>query len=53
MKISKKKQEEIYKAIREEVVGIRIELKLSPSDDFKLAQIETNIWKKIKDILIT
>jgi len=51
MKISKKKQEEIYAAIREEIVDIRIDLKLSPKDDVKLAQVETNIWSKIKEIL--
>lgn len=50
MKISKKKQEEIYAAILEEIVGIRIALKLSPKDDVKLAQVETNIWR-IKEIL--
>lgn len=51
MKISQKKKEELYKAIREPIVDIRIALKLSANDDFILAQIENEIWKQLKYIL--
>ena len=48
MKISEKRRSELYSAIHDTVVDLRIELKLSPKDDVKLAQVEIEIWRKQK-----
>ena len=43
MKISEKRREKLYRAIHDAIVDVRIELKLSPKDDVKLAQVEHEI----------
>jgi ribonuclease HII len=49
--ISKKNREALYRAIREEIVDVRIKLKLSPKDDYILAQVESSIWARQKETL--
>lgn len=49
--ISKKNREALYRAIHEEIVDVRIKLKLSPKDDYTLAQVESAIWAKQKVVL--
>ena len=53
MYISKHKQQELYNAIHEEIMQIRIVLKdkLNSSEDWNLAQVEHKIWREQKDIL--
>lgn len=51
MKISEKKRDELYKAIHDEIVSVRIQLKLPAKDDVTLAQVEHAIWTKIKRAL--
>jgi len=51
MRISDKRRQEMYRAIHDAIVDVRIELKLSPKDDVKLAQVEHKIWKKQKEAL--
>lgn len=51
MKISKKKREEIYKAIHSTVIGVRIKLATNAKTDFAIAQIEPEIWRKICNVL--
>jgi len=49
--ISKKNRVALYRAIHEEIMDVRIKLKLSPKDDFTLAQAESAIWDKQKVVL--
>ena len=51
MKLSQKTREELYAAIREEIVDARIKLKLSQAGDFALSQVESKIWAKQKKVL--
>jgi len=51
MKIGQKKRDELYAAIHEEIVSVRIKLKLPAKDDVTLAQIEHAIWAKQKRAL--
>ena len=51
MYISRKTRDDLYRAIHDSIVDIRIELKLSPKDDHTLAQIEHAIWAKQKRVL--
>ena len=51
MRISAKRRQEMYRAIHDAIVDVRIELKLSPKDDVKLAQVEHEIWRRQKEAL--
>jgi len=51
MRMSAKRREKLYHAIHDTIVDLRVELKLSPKDDVKLAQIEHYIWYRQKQIL--
>ncbi len=51
MKISKKMQEELYRAIHSTIVDVRIKLKLTAKDDVTLAQVEHKIWSAQKQAL--
>jgi len=51
MKISQKKRDELYAAIHDEIVSVRIKLKLPSKDDVTLAQVELAIWVKQKRAL--
>ena len=51
MKISRKTRDELYRAIHHSITDIRIELKLEPKDDIKVAQLEHFIWAKQKQVL--
>ena len=51
VKLSQKTRDELYKAIHDEIMSVRIKLKLSPKDDVMLAQIEHTIWAKQKRAL--
>ena len=51
MKISQKRCDELYGAIHEEIVSVRIKLNLSAKDDVILAQVERAIWAKQKRTL--
>jgi len=51
MKLSEKTIMALYAAIHEELVTIRIKLKLNPKDDVALAQVEHLIWVKQKRAL--
>jgi len=51
MKMSKSKRACLYEAIHSTVVDTRISLKLDPSKDAELAQIEHLIWKRILFVL--
>jgi hypothetical protein len=51
MKISQKRSDELYKAIHDSIVDVRISLKLPAKDDVTLAQVEHEIWRKQKQVL--
>ena len=51
MRVSKKKRSELYAAIREPIVDVRIRLKLPADKDVVLAQVEHEIWKRQKKAL--
>jgi hypothetical protein len=51
MRLSKKKQAELYEAIHDELVKIRIRLALDAYHDVLLAQVETSIWRRMKGVL--
>lgn len=51
MNISRQQNDELYNAIVEEVVKLRVELKLSPNDDIKVSQLIFKIWDRQKLIL--
>jgi hypothetical protein len=51
MKLSEKTRSELYRAIHDSIVDIRIKLKLPAKDDVVLAQVETAIWDKQKRVL--
>lgn len=51
MKLSHKKRNELYAVLHEEIVNVRIKLKLPAKDDVTLAQVEHAIWVKIKRVL--
>ena len=51
MKISKKTRAEIYKAIHDGIVDVRIKLKLPANEDVILAQVEHKIWDAQKRAL--
>ena len=48
MKLSQNRKDAMYAAIHSEITDTRITLKLSPKDDFTLAQVERRIWRKQK-----
>ncbi len=51
--LSKKKTEELYRAIHTSITDLRIELnqQIDSQVDFKIAQVEHKIWDKMKLIL--
>jgi hypothetical protein len=51
MKISEKKRNELYGAIHEAIVDVRIALKLPANGDYTLAQVENKIWQDQKRVL--
>jgi len=51
MKMSEKNKLKASEAIHEVVRDLRMELELSPKDDFKLAQVGRQIWIKQKSVL--
>jgi len=55
MRISKKKQQELYNAIHDEITNIRIVLRtqynLSAKEDVIIAQLEHPMWKRIREVL--
>ena len=51
MRMSSKRRQELYGAIRDSIMDIRIELKLMPNQDHSLAQVENKIWAKQKKVL--
>jgi hypothetical protein len=51
MKMSRKRKDELYAAIHDEMVNIRMNLNLPPRDDVRLAQVEHAIWKRQKQVL--
>ena len=51
MKISKKMREKLYQAIHDEVVNVRIKLKLPVKDDVELAGMGLKIWSEQKRVL--
>ena len=51
MRLSEKTRSELYRAIHDSIVDVRIALKLSPKDDHTLAQVEHAIWSKQKQVL--
>ena len=51
MRMNEKRREKLYRAIHDAIVDIRIELKLSGKDDWKLSQIENQIWREQKKVL--
>jgi hypothetical protein len=51
MKISRKKRDAMYAAIYSSLMDARVRLKLEPKDDFVLAQVEQEIWRKQKAVL--
>ena len=51
MKIPQKTRDALYKAIHDEIVSVRIALKLPAKSDVVLAQVEHLIWVKQKRAL--
>jgi hypothetical protein len=51
MKLSKKRRENLYAAIHTTIINARIKLKLPPTEDFILAQVEHEIWLRQKRAL--
>ena len=51
MNLSKKKKQELYHVICDEIVKVRIKLKLQDKEDFILAQVENKIWDRVKQVL--
>ena len=51
MYISRKTRDELYRAIVDSIVDVRIALKLTPKDDVTLAQAGHAIWAKQKQAL--
>ncbi len=51
MKLSEKQRSELYGAIHEGIISLRIELNrdgLSAKHDAKIAQVAHNIWRRVK-----
>jgi len=51
MKISKRMRGELYRAIHDSLVDVRIKMKLPANDDAMLAQVEHKIWSAQKRAL--
>jgi hypothetical protein len=51
MKMSAKKREELYQAIYDSLMDVRIKLHLIAAQDVIVAQAITKIWKKQKEVL--
>ena len=51
MKISVKRADALYAAISEPLVRVRLELKLMPAQDYRLAMVEKQIWQALKRVL--
>jgi hypothetical protein len=51
MKISQKRRDELYGAIHNEVLKIRMQLQLPANKDWRLAQVEHEIWAQQKRVL--
>jgi hypothetical protein len=51
MRLSSKTRTELYKAIAEPIIDVRIKLKLPDNADFEVAQVEHKIWRRVKEAL--
>lgn len=51
MRISERKRNELYSAIHDSITDLRIKLKLPGGSDFALAQLEQEIWRRIKSTM--
>lgn len=51
MRISQKRRAELYRAIHNGIVDVRIKLKLPAKEDVMLAQVESEIWRNQKKTL--
>jgi len=51
MKLSQKRRNAVYAAIHRTLVDMRIELKLPPAEDVKLAKGEIKLWDAVKEAL--
>ena len=51
VQISQKRRDDLYRAIHDSIVDVRIALKLEVKDDVKLAQVEHEIWSRQKQVL--
>jgi len=51
MKLSQKRRDAVYAAIHRTLTDLRIELKLPPAQDVKLAQGEIRMWDAVKEAL--
>lgn len=51
MKLSSNTRMDLYRAICEPIVDVRIKLKLSAKDDIVLAQVEPKIWQRVIEVL--
>ena len=51
MNLSDKRRSELYRAIHDSIVDVRIKLKLSAGSDAILAQVEHEIWARVCKVL--
>lgn len=51
MKMSEKRRSDLYAAIHEAIVDVRVKLKLPAKDDHVLAQVINEIWRRQKGVL--
>lgn len=51
MRISEKTKLELYVAIHNRILDLRINLKLPPNQDFEVAQVIHKIWTAQKKVL--
>jgi len=48
MKLSQRKRAAAYAAIHRTIVDLRISLKLTPERDAEVAQVEHELWRRLK-----
>lgn len=51
MHLSEQRKQELYHAIHAAITAARVKLRLKTSDDIILAQVENEIWDRVKRVL--
>jgi len=55
MKLSKRRTEALYTALHEEVIGLRLRMRMrhdiTAAADHEIAQVELTLWPRLLDVL--